>query len=43
MSAIVENIDNQPPFIHNLLRLSEKANIQLSESQKDILATVMPV
>ncbi|MCG8606704.1 HEPN domain-containing protein, partial [bacterium] len=36
----VKNIDNNPPYIHNLLRLAEKANIQLSEAQKDILVTV---
>ncbi|MBS1259140.1 MAG: hypothetical protein MAG551_02206 [Candidatus Scalindua arabica] len=36
----VQNIDNQPPPIHNLLRLSEKTNLQLSEAQKDILVTV---
>lgn len=26
--------------MHNLLRLAEKANLQLSEAQKDILVTV---
>ncbi|MFQ5687034.1 MAG: HEPN domain-containing protein [Candidatus Scalindua sp.] len=36
----VTNIDNQPPPIHNLLRLAEKANLELSEAQKDILVTV---
>lgn len=36
----VTNIDNQPPSIHNLLRLAEKANLELSEAQKDILVTV---
>ena len=30
----VQNIDNQPPPMHNLLRLAEKANLQLSEAQK---------
>ncbi len=36
----VKYVDNQPPFIHNLLRLAEKANLQLSETKKDILVTV---
>ncbi|MFQ5825643.1 MAG: HEPN domain-containing protein [bacterium] len=36
----VKNIDNQPPPIHNLLRLGEKANLQLSEAQKDNLVTI---
>lgn len=30
----------QPPFIHNLLKLSEKANIKTSEEQKLLLATI---
>ena len=36
----VKNIDNTPPFIHNLLKLAEKSKIELSEEQKDILDTV---
>lgn len=36
----VKNIDNQPPFIHNLLRLAEKSDLELSEDQKDFLVTV---
>lgn len=35
----VKNVDNQPPFIHNLLRLAEKTDLNLTEDQKDILAT----
>ena len=35
-----KNIDNHPPFGHNLLLLAEKANLQLSEAQKDILVTI---
>ena len=36
----VKNIDNTPPFIHNLLKLAEKSKIELSEEQKDILDIV---
>jgi len=36
----VKNIDNQPPFSHNLLRLTEKAKLELSEEQKDFLDTL---
>ena len=36
----VKNVDNQPPFIHNLLRLAEKTDLDLTENQKDILATI---
>ncbi len=38
-------IDNQPPFVHNLLRLAEKAKLKLSEEQKDFLDMVssMPI
>ena len=36
----VENIDNQPPLIHNLLRLAEKSQLKLNEEQKDFLDTV---
>ncbi len=31
----VKNIDKQPPFIHNLLRLAEKLDLEISEDQKD--------
>ena len=30
----LKNINSQPPFMHNLLRLAEKAKVQLSEKQK---------
>ncbi|MGI6588573.1 MAG: HEPN domain-containing protein [Peptococcia bacterium] len=33
----VKNIDDNPPRIHNLLRLAEKAQIDTTEEQKDIL------
>lgn len=33
----VKNVDNNPPRIHNLLRLAEKAQIYTTEEQKDIL------
>lgn len=36
----VKSINNQPPFIHNLLRLAEKANLNLTDDQKDFLVTV---
>jgi len=36
----VNNVDNQPPFIHNLLRLAEKSDLKLNEDQKDFLVTV---
>ncbi len=36
----VKKVDNQLPYIHNLLRLAEKTNLRLSEEQKDLLVTV---
>lgn len=33
----VKNVDNNPPRIHDLLRIAEKAEIQTTEEQKDIL------
>ena len=36
----VKNVDNQPAFIHNLLRLSEKSGLELNDDQKDFLVTV---
>ena len=39
-ACYVKNIDNQAPFIHNLSRLADKVNLQLSETQKDVLVTV---
>lgn len=32
--------NEQPPFIHDLLRIAEKSNLQLSDDQKDILDIV---
>ncbi len=36
----VKNNDDHPPFVHNLVRLAEKAELQLDEDQKDMLVTV---
>ena len=36
----VQTIDITPPFIHDLVRLSEEAGLQLTEDQKDILDTI---
>jgi len=36
----VKKFDNYPPFIHNLLRLAEKCNLELTEEQKINLATI---
>jgi HEPN domain-containing protein len=36
----VHRIDITPPYIHDLVRLSEKAGLQLTEDQKDILDTI---
>lgn len=36
----VKKKNNHPPFIHNLLRLAEKAGLEVDEEQKDFLATV---
>lgn len=33
----VKYIDDNPPRIHDLLRLAEKAQIQINEEQKDVL------
>ncbi len=35
----VKNVDNGPPFVHNLLRLAEKSDLDLNEDQKDFLVT----
>ena len=39
-ACYVFNIDLVPPFTHDLVRLSEKAGISLSEDQKDLLDTI---
>lgn len=36
----VKNISIHPPLIHNLLRIAEKTNLELTEEQKDFLVTV---
>ncbi len=33
----VKNVDDTPPFIHDLSRLAEKAKLTLNEEQKDFL------
>ncbi len=35
----VKQKENTPPFIHDLVRLSEKGNLHLDDEQKDILDT----
>jgi hypothetical protein len=36
----VQHIDNTPPFIHDLVRLAEKAALPLDESKKDLLDSI---
>jgi HEPN domain-containing protein len=36
----VKNLSNTPPFIHDLIRLAEKANLELDEYQKDLIDTI---
>ena len=36
----VQSISDPPPFIHDLVRLSEKGGLSLDEDQKDILDTI---
>ena len=36
----VQNISNTPPFIHDLVRLSEKGGLPLDEDKKDVLDTI---
>ncbi len=36
----VKKVDNNPPFIHNLIRLAEKSDLDLTEEQKDFLTIV---
>lgn len=33
-------VDHNPPLIHNLTRLAEKSNLELTEDQADLLAAV---
>jgi HEPN domain-containing protein len=41
LKALYVNTNNDfPPFIHNLLRLSEMCNLELSEEQKLFMVTV---
>ncbi|NQV18923.1 MAG: HEPN domain-containing protein [Armatimonadetes bacterium] len=36
----IKKIDSQHPFIHNLLRLAEKSNLDITEEQKKFLVRV---
>ncbi len=36
----IKNIDSQHPFIHNLLRIAEKSNLEITEEQKKFLVRV---
>ncbi len=36
-SIYVKNIDDNPPRIHDLLRLAERAGLEITEEQEDIL------
>ena len=36
----VKKVDNNPPFIHNLTRLAERSDLDLTEEQEDFLVTV---
>ena len=36
----VQHIDVTPPFIHDLVRLAEKAGLPLTEDQKDVLDSI---
>jgi HEPN domain-containing protein len=36
----VQQVDIAPPFIHDLVRLSTSAGLELTESQKDTLDTI---
>ena len=37
---IAKQSDDAPPYIHNLVRLSDIAHIRLNQTQKDQLATI---
>lgn len=37
---IVKRKDNAPPFIHDLVDLSKIARVELSQTKKDMLATI---
>ena len=39
-AVYVQQVNMTPPFIHDLVRLSEQAGLKLSEDQKDILDTI---
>ena len=39
-ASYVQRIDITPPFIHDLVRLAEKAGISLTEERKDLLDTI---
>lgn len=39
-ACFVKRCKGQPPYTHNLLRLAEKSELDLSEDQKDLLVTI---
>jgi HEPN domain-containing protein len=39
-ACYVKNNDDHPPLSHNLVRLAEKAKLEVDEKQKDTLVTV---
>ena len=39
-ACYVDRVSNNPPFIHDLVRLADKAHIELDEKQKDIFDTI---
>ena len=39
-ACYLKMVDNNPPFIHNLTRLAEIADLNMTEEQKDVLVTV---
>lgn len=39
-AVYVQQVDITPPFIHDLVRLAEKAGLALTEDQKDVLDTI---
>jgi len=36
----IKNVDTKHPFIHNLLRLTEKSNLEITEEQKKVLIRI---
>jgi len=36
----IKNVDTKHPFIHNLLRLAERSNLEITEEQKKVLIRI---